>query len=210
MRRIVIYSRAKAGDMRFDPISGGRRYLRRSPSPPTRRGWSARRRWRPAGPPFAASPKGCAGTRTPSRRRSPAEVKKNVVLARPGATSRPRTCCCTRRRSASTSTTTSSDVIQAELAPHMRRYARLRKRVLGLDRLLYCDIEAPLDPGTTRRSPCRGAADHPGRPAPSWGTNTWKSCGTGADGPLDRLVRQRRARPTGAFCSRLTAPIRSS
>ncbi len=38
------------------------------------------------------------------------------------------------------------DVIQAELAPHMRRYARLRKRVLGLDKLLYCDIEAPLDP----------------------------------------------------------------
>ena len=28
----------------------------------------------------------------------------------------------------------------------MRRYARLRRRVLGLDRLLYCDIEAPLDP----------------------------------------------------------------
>ena len=39
------------------------------------------------------------------------------------------------------------DVIQAELAPHMQRYARLRKRVLGLDKLLYCDIKAPLDPG---------------------------------------------------------------
>jgi oligoendopeptidase F len=36
--------------------------------------------------------------------------------------------------------------IQAEVAPHMRRYARLRKRVLGLDKLLYCDIKAPLDP----------------------------------------------------------------
>ena len=39
------------------------------------------------------------------------------------------------------------DIIQEELAPHMRRYANLRKRVLGLDKLLYCDIEAPLDPG---------------------------------------------------------------
>jgi oligoendopeptidase F len=39
------------------------------------------------------------------------------------------------------------DVILTELAPHMRRYARLRKKVLGLDKLLYCDIEAPLDPG---------------------------------------------------------------
>jgi len=38
------------------------------------------------------------------------------------------------------------DIIQAELAPHMRRYARLRRRVLGLDTLLYCDIKAPLDP----------------------------------------------------------------
>lgn len=38
------------------------------------------------------------------------------------------------------------DTIRAELAPHMRRYARLRQRVLGLDRLLYCDVKAPLDP----------------------------------------------------------------
>lgn len=38
------------------------------------------------------------------------------------------------------------DIILTELAPHMRRYAKLRKEVLGLDQLLYCDIEAPLDP----------------------------------------------------------------
>ncbi len=38
------------------------------------------------------------------------------------------------------------DVIQAEIAPHMRRYVNLRKKVLGLDKILYCDIEAPLDP----------------------------------------------------------------
>lgn len=37
------------------------------------------------------------------------------------------------------------DVIQAELAPHMQRYARLRRQVLGLDRLLICDIKAPLE-----------------------------------------------------------------
>jgi oligoendopeptidase F len=39
------------------------------------------------------------------------------------------------------------DTIQAELAPHMQRFARLRRRVLGLDRLLFCDLKAPLDPG---------------------------------------------------------------
>lgn len=38
------------------------------------------------------------------------------------------------------------DIILTELAPHMRRYAQLRKEVLGLDKMLYCDIEAPLDP----------------------------------------------------------------
>jgi oligoendopeptidase F len=38
------------------------------------------------------------------------------------------------------------DIIGTELAPHMRRLVNLRKRVLGLDKVLYCDIEAPIDP----------------------------------------------------------------
>ncbi|MGY3718139.1 oligoendopeptidase F [Sutcliffiella cohnii] len=38
------------------------------------------------------------------------------------------------------------DVIQKELAPHMRRFAKLKKRVLGLDKLMFCDLKAPLDP----------------------------------------------------------------
>jgi oligoendopeptidase F len=38
------------------------------------------------------------------------------------------------------------DTIQTNLAPHMQRYARLRKKVLGLDRLLFSDVKAPLDP----------------------------------------------------------------
>lgn len=37
-------------------------------------------------------------------------------------------------------------ILQAELAPHMRRLARLKKRVLGLDKMLLCDLKAPLDP----------------------------------------------------------------
>ncbi|NLN83258.1 MAG: oligoendopeptidase F [Firmicutes bacterium] len=41
------------------------------------------------------------------------------------------------------------DVILTELAPHWRRYAQLRKEVLNLDKMLYCDIEAPLDPEYT-------------------------------------------------------------
>ncbi|GMA49790.1 oligoendopeptidase F [Alicyclobacillus contaminans] len=38
------------------------------------------------------------------------------------------------------------DVIQQELAPHMQRYAALRKRVLGLDTLHFCDLKSPLQP----------------------------------------------------------------
>jgi oligoendopeptidase F len=38
------------------------------------------------------------------------------------------------------------EVIQEELAPHFQRYAKLRKRVLGLDKMFYADIKAPLDP----------------------------------------------------------------
>ncbi len=38
------------------------------------------------------------------------------------------------------------DTILTELAPHMRRYARLRKKVVGMDKMLYCDIEVPMDP----------------------------------------------------------------
>ncbi|MFC7373260.1 oligoendopeptidase F [Fictibacillus iocasae] len=38
------------------------------------------------------------------------------------------------------------DTIYKELAPHMRRFALLKKRVLGLDRMLFCDLKAPLDP----------------------------------------------------------------
>lgn len=39
------------------------------------------------------------------------------------------------------------DVIQAELAPHMQRLARLRKQLLGLDQLYLCDVQAALPAG---------------------------------------------------------------
>lgn len=38
------------------------------------------------------------------------------------------------------------DIIKNNLAPHMRKFAQLKKRVLGLDQLLFCDLKAPLDP----------------------------------------------------------------
>lgn len=38
------------------------------------------------------------------------------------------------------------DIIVKELSPHMRRFAQLKKRVLGLDKMLFCDLKAPMDP----------------------------------------------------------------
>ncbi|WP_017812619.1 oligoendopeptidase F [Paenibacillus shenyangensis] len=38
------------------------------------------------------------------------------------------------------------NVLLQELAPHMQRLARLKQRVLGLDRMTFCDLKAPLDP----------------------------------------------------------------
>ncbi|PEB56969.1 oligoendopeptidase F [Bacillus pseudomycoides] len=38
------------------------------------------------------------------------------------------------------------DIIYKELAPHMRRFAKLKKKVLGLEQMLFCDLKTPLDP----------------------------------------------------------------
>ena len=38
------------------------------------------------------------------------------------------------------------DIIYKELAPHMRRFAQLKQKVLGLPQMLFCDLKAPLDP----------------------------------------------------------------
>lgn len=50
------------------------------------------------------------------------------------------------------------DVIQKELAPHMRRFAKLKKEVLGLDKMTFVDLKAPLDhdfnPQTTYEEAC--------------------------------------------------------
>jgi oligoendopeptidase F len=45
------------------------------------------------------------------------------------------------------------DTIQETIAPHMRRFAALKKRMLGLDKMTFSDLKAPIDPefdpGTT-------------------------------------------------------------
>jgi oligoendopeptidase F len=74
------------------------------------------------------------------------EVKKNVVLARLRGFPSAIHMLLDRQQVTIDVYNNIHDIILKELAPHMRRYAQLRKRVLGLDKMLYCDIEAPLDP----------------------------------------------------------------
>ncbi|HLS20770.1 MAG TPA: oligoendopeptidase F [Bacillota bacterium] len=38
------------------------------------------------------------------------------------------------------------DIIQQELAPHMRKYAKLKQQQLGLDDMRFCDLQVALDP----------------------------------------------------------------
>jgi oligoendopeptidase F len=142
----TIYSRAKTGDVQFarSPMRPAPRIRIRSTSTsrPTKR----------TGPERASRRLGLVLRRA---RAVPAtmggtfatEVAKNIVLARArGYDSAERFLLHTHKISFELYTNV-LDILQAELAPHMRRYARLRRRVLGLDKLLYCDIKAPLDPG---------------------------------------------------------------
>ncbi|WP_029328989.1 oligoendopeptidase F [Lentibacillus jeotgali] len=51
------------------------------------------------------------------------------------------------------------DVIQEELAPHMRRYAKLKQQKLGLNEMRYADLKAPLDPDFNPETTYKEATD---------------------------------------------------
>ncbi len=41
------------------------------------------------------------------------------------------------------------NIIYNELAPHMQRFAKLKQRLLGLDKIRFCDLKAPIDAGVS-------------------------------------------------------------
>lgn len=92
------------------------------------------------------------------------------------------------------------EIILKELAPHMRRYARLRKRVLGLDKLLYCDIEAPLDPGFTPPATFEEASDIILKGLEVLGPEYTKIMADGLNNRWVDLV-DNVGKSTGAFCA---------
>ncbi|HSW10662.1 MAG TPA: oligoendopeptidase F [Bacillota bacterium] len=141
-----VYSRSKSADMEFDPFEAAAgdslpnsfalyesQYEQANDAGVRRRA-------------FASFVRGLKRYQNTFAATFSTEIGKNVVLAR------------LRRHETATHLLLHSqqvpietyssilDTIQAELAPHMRRLARLRQRVLGLDKLYYCDIKAPLTP----------------------------------------------------------------
>jgi oligoendopeptidase F len=141
----MIYGRSKSGDIQFAPFTDARGTAHANsfnlyestyethPDVSVRRGaWAS----------FGAGLKAYNNTYAATLA---TEIKKNVVMAR-------------LRRYRSTEDyllqshqvpaelyTSILEIIRTELAPHMRRYAHLRRRVLGLDTMHYCDLKAPLD-----------------------------------------------------------------
>ncbi|MDI6824319.1 MAG: oligoendopeptidase F [Bacillota bacterium] len=142
----MIYRRSKSSDMTFEPVRDGQGnelpmsfaiyegHYERSPDTVLRRNA------------FASFTKGLKAYQNTYATTWATEVRKNVVMARlrgyPSATHM----ILDRQEVTLDVYNNLHDIILKELAPHMRRYVALRRRVLGLDRILYCDIEAPLDP----------------------------------------------------------------
>lgn len=144
---LTIYNRAKLADMRFEPLEGPRgerlpmsfalyeAHYELSPDTELRR-----RAW-------AAFVRGLAAYQHTLAATFATEVRKNVALARIRGFPSAEHMLLRPQRVAYDVYRNVLDGVQREVAPHFRRLARLRRRVLGLDRLLHCDLKAPLDPG---------------------------------------------------------------
>lgn len=74
------------------------------------------------------------------------EVKKQVTLSRLRSFESVTEMLLHPQKVTSTMYDNQLTIIQEELAPHMRRFANLKKKILGLDEMRFCDLKAPLDP----------------------------------------------------------------
>lgn len=149
----MIYNRAKSSDMQFAPFTddAGQVYANsingfesnfetHSDTSVRRNAWAS----------FSAGLKAYNQTYSAT---FATEVNKNVTMARLRKYPSTEAFLLQAHKVPHTVYTHILDIIQTELAPHMQRYARLRRRVLGLDKLLYCDIKAPLDAAFNPRMP---------------------------------------------------------
>ena len=143
----MVYSRAKTGDLRFQPFT--------DPAGASHPNSFNLYEWTYEGSPDAAIRRaawasfcdGLAPYQNTFGATFATEVTKNIVLAKARGYESAEHFLLHAHKVPHALYTNVLDTIQAELAPHMRRYARLRQRVLGLDRLQFCDLKSPLDPG---------------------------------------------------------------
>jgi oligoendopeptidase F len=142
----MIYERSKAADMTFEPIVDGKGNQR----PMSFAGYEGSYETSPdivlRRNAFASFTKGLKNYQNTYGATWGTEVKKNVVAAKLRGFPSAVHMLLDRQEVTVDVYNNLHGIILKELAPHMRRYAQLRKKVLGLDRMLYCDIEAPLDP----------------------------------------------------------------
>ncbi|HET6385344.1 MAG TPA: oligoendopeptidase F [Armatimonadota bacterium] len=142
----MIYNRAKISDMRFDAITDEagesvpmsfalyEDHFELSPNTTLRRrGW-------------VSFSQGLNGFKNCFAAALSTEIKRNVATARLRKYDSAEAMLLHPQRVSIDVYHNVLDIIQTELAPHMRRYQRLRMRVLGLNKLLHCDLKAPLDP----------------------------------------------------------------
>lgn len=143
----VIYNRAKLADMQFAPVPD----RDGNPVPVSYALFESRYEFSPDTElrrrAYAAFVAGLRQYRNTQAATLSAEVKKHVVLARLRGYESTVQMLLQPQEVTPAFHDMIINVIQAELAPHMRRYARLRRRVLGLDRVMFCDLKAPMDPG---------------------------------------------------------------
>jgi len=141
----MTYQRSKAGDIQFAPFvdAQGRQHpnsfslyevgYEAHPDAGVRRGaWAS----------FSAGLKAYNNTYSATMA---TEVKKNIAMARLRGHRSTEDYLLQSHQVPASLYTGILEIIRTELAPHMQRYQRLRRRVLGLDRLLHCDLRAPLD-----------------------------------------------------------------
>ncbi|OPG15365.1 oligoendopeptidase F [Ferroacidibacillus organovorans] len=140
-----IYTLSKGADMRFDqaldkdgqahPVHDGGSQL--SPDPILRRNA------------YASFTQGLRAYRTTYAATFATEVEKNVTLAKMRGYDSATQMLLHPHKVEESVYHSIHDVIRTELAPHMRRYQRMRQRLLGLDNMLYCDLTVQLPDGPT-------------------------------------------------------------
>ncbi len=143
----MIYNRAKSSDMQFDPITDAEGNTLPMSFALYEGKYEGSQDVNIRRSAFASFTKGLKNYQNTFAATFATEVKKNVVMAKLRGYESTTHMLLHPQKVTLEGYSNILDIIGTELAPHMRRYAKLRKRVLGLDKLLYCDIEAPLDPG---------------------------------------------------------------